>query len=57
MSDTYNAFPKWHYWRDYRIVRLWLRLRWGARCDVCQVPSWLNPPADHAEWVGHRWVR
>lgn len=54
MPDQRAGF---HYWRGYRIVRVFLRLRWGRECAVCAVPAWLNPPSDHENWTGHRWVR
>jgi hypothetical protein len=40
-----------------RVLRLWRRVRWGRRCAKCHVSSWLNPPSDHFNWLGHDWQR
>lgn len=40
-----------------RITKAYWRIRWGATCVVCRMPSWINPPKYHEDWVGHEWKR
>jgi hypothetical protein len=60
-----TSFDPWDRWAlTWWLFRRWRALRWGKSCQYllagrwpCGVPSWVNPPADHQNWVGHPWKR